>query len=79
MESRSNHKNSNENAFANEYSYLNLKRDTHDKLNCLSIDLERLRKNRSALPSITSERKNLIKVVSEKLRILKEKMRERET
>jgi hypothetical protein len=53
-------KSAKDNVLFNEYSYLNSNREAQDRINCLSLDLERMVKKRNVLPSISTERKNVI-------------------
>jgi hypothetical protein len=57
-----------------EYSYLNNKRLSKDKINCLSLDLNRLAKKNNMPPSLT-KREDIIKRIAEKLKRLKKKLK----
>jgi hypothetical protein len=57
-----------------EYSYLNNKRLSKDKINCLSLDLNRLAKKNNMPPSLT-KREEIIKGIAEKLKRLKKKLK----
>lgn len=61
--------------FANEYSYLNNPRGSHDHLNNLSVDLSKIQNKNRVLPSITTERRTAIKEIAAKLSLLKSKIK----
>lgn len=63
--------------FANEYSYLNNPRGSHDNLNNLSVDLSKIQNKNRVLPAIATERRTAIKEIAAKLSLLKSKIKER--